>query len=276
MVSLDPLYGYGTGAASASSMYASDPVLAGVGDNALYGQMFFDNYRNGLESLEMQSSLLDGTYGEPGQIQAGSVDIAGLMQSIRQIDEEQMDYNMRQAEKYRLNGAQTNAPYNLMNFSAMALQSKIIENEQDQIPGALRDFIEAYRQACDPEGQMDEKTLLSSAAIEYHKITGKNLITDIRENGSSSFMAGFINSATFGLFGSRYSADDTIAQLDGQPVSSSSKNLKKAGRTAGGIVAGAGSGAALGAAIGTFGGPIGWGAGAIVGGIIGGLCGLFT
>ena len=158
-----------------------------------------------------------------------------------------------------------------MNFAAQALQTKILEDEQAQIYPALMAFVEAYKTACDPDGTMDEKTLLASACAEYQKITGNNLLADIKANSSGSFMNGFIRSATFGLFGQKQTADETTAQITGQEVSESSKNWKKAGKVAGKTA----SCAAIGAGIGACFGGIGAGPGAVVGAVVGFVWGLF-
>ena len=270
-IGVDPLYGYGTSAAAASAPCASDPISALSQDASAMAQPMLDAYTAQIQALDQQASIFGGDYMSNGSTTPVTLDATSAYRQMREIQQEQMDYNMRQAEQYRLNQAQVNAQYNNMNFAAQALQAKILEDEQAQIYPALMDFVAAYKTACDPDGTMDQKTLLASACAEYQKITGNNLLADIKANSSGAFMNGFIRSATFGLFGQRQSADETIAQITGQEVSESSKNWKKTGKVAGKTATCAGIGAGIGAC---FGG-IGAGPGAAIGAVVGFVWGLF-
>lgn len=270
-IGLDPLYGYGTSAAAASSPCASDPISAMSQDASAMAQPFLDAYDAQLQALDQQGSIFSGDYMSNGSTVPVTLDATSAYRQMREIQQEQMDYNMRQAEQYRLNQAQVNAQYNNMNFAAQALQAKIVEDEQAQIFPALMDFVAAYKTACDPNGTMDQKTLLASACAEYQKITGTNLLAEIKANSSGSFMNGFIRSATFGLFGQRQSADETIAQITGQEVSESSRNWKRAGKVTGKTATCAGIGAAIGSIV-----PgVGTGVCAGIGAAIGFVWGLF-
>ena len=270
-IGVDPLYGYGSGAAAASSMCASNPIMALSQDASTMAQPMLDAYAAQLAAAEQQSSIFGGDYMTDGSINPATLDATSAYRQMRELQEEQMNYNMRQAEQYRLNQAQVSAQYNNMNFAAQALQTKILEDEQAQIYPALMAFVEAYKTACDPDGTMDEKTLLASACAEYQKITGNNLLADIKANSSGSFMNGFIRSATFGLFGQKQSADETIAQITGQEVSESSQNWKRVGKVSGKTA----SCAAIGAGIGACFGGIGAGPGAAIGAVVGFVWGLF-
>lgn len=270
-IGVDPLYGYGTSAAAASAPCASDPISALSQDASTMAQPMLDAYTAQIQALDQQASIFGGDYMSNGSTAPVTLDATSAYRQMREIQQEQMDYNMRQAEQYRLNQAQVNAQYNNMNFAAQALQAKIVEDEQAQIFPALMDFVAAYKTACDPDGTMDQKTLLASACAEYQKITGTNLIAEIKNNSKGSFMTGFVRSATFGLFGQKQTADETIAQITGQEVSQSSKDYKSAGTILGKVA----DGAAIGAGIGVWAEGVGAIPGAIVGGLVGGVVGIF-
>ena len=279
-VGVDPLYGYGTGSMAASSLYASNPAMAMSSDaSSTIMPFMFADYDNNATALAQQNSLMNGNYMNDFNVSPSQIDIAGTYRQIREMQEDQMNYNMRQAELYRLNSAQANSHYNNLSFAAHNLAIKVIEDEQAQIMPALMEFVRVYKQACDPEGKMDQRTLLASACAEYQKITGTDLLESIKANSKGPFWNSFIRTATCGLFGQRQSSDETLAEITGQTVSESSRKYKKAGSTLGGAVGGAAVGWAVGATTAlatgaTFGSAICPGIGTAIGAGIGLLAGL--
>ncbi len=274
---MDPFVLQGAGAyggngsmAAAGTVTGVDSLPAITNTNDMLMFPFLDNYRAQLDSFDATSGNLDYTY--PGRIGMAPVDTSQMYTQMQRTQEQMMDFNMRQQQRYRYNNAEVTAPLNKLTLAATTLQSKILENEQDQIEGALQAFVQAYRQAYDPEGTMDNETALANAVTEYQKLTGKSLLADIKDNGSSAFMSGFVRSATFGLFGDRTTADENIAKVTGQPVSEASKKWHTVGRVAGKAATGAAAGAAIGAAVTSWSG--GWGA--IIGAVVGGIWGFLS
>lgn len=176
-------------------------------------------------------------------------------------------YQLEQATRARQDNLIASAPMERIGTTAMMLQEKIAQNEQDQIPAALQAFKQAVREAYDPEGTADDETITARALNIYQQQTGRSLLADIRENGHGDFMHGFLNSALFGLFGQNNSTEDTISEITGQPKSSQAQKMEKAGKVAGGVAMGAAAGAV--AAI--WGGPIC----AAIGGVVGAIYGFF-
>ena len=264
---MDPFVLQGAGAyggngsmAAASTVTGVDSLPAITNTNDMLMFPFLDNYRAQLDSFDATSGNLDYTY--PGRIGMAPVDTSQMYTQMQRTQEQMMDFNMRQQQRYRYNNAEVTAPLNKLTLAATTLQSKILENEQDQIEGALQAFVQAYRQAYDPEGTMDNETALANAV----------LLADIKDNGSSAFMSGFVRSATFGLFGDRTTADENIAKVTGQPVSEASKKWHTVGRVAGKAATGAAAGATIGAAVTSWSG--GWGA--IIGAVVGGIWGFLS
>lgn len=178
-------------------------------------------------------------------------------------------YNMEQQERMRRESLISSAPIEKIQTAAMILQEKIAQNEQDQIRDAFNAFVQSIRAAYDPDGQADEGAIKARAISEYQRLTGRNLLADIRENGSTDFSNGLIRGATFGLLGNQNSTEDNIEYITGQAKSPNSEKLEKTGSTLGGAAAGA----AAGAAIGTLcGGPL---VGTVIGAVIGGAIGFF-
>jgi hypothetical protein len=179
-------------------------------------------------------------------------------------------YNIQQNMRYRQEQLAANAPFEKIAAATQVLQGKIAQNEQDQIPGALAAFYESIKEAYDPEGTADEATIKARALGVYQSQTGRNLIADIKACGNSSIVQGFLNGLAFGIFGQNTTAEENIAQITDQPVSSSEKNMQKVGETTGY----AATGALMGAGVGAFFGGIGAGPGALVGAGVGAVYGL--
>lgn len=180
-------------------------------------------------------------------------------------------YQLEQAMRARQDNLIASAPMERIGTTAMMLQEKIAQNEQDQIPAALQAFKQAVREAYDPEGTADDETITARALNIYQQQTGRSLLADIRENGHGDFMHGFLNTALFGLFGQNNSTEDTISEITGQPKSTQAQKIEKVGKVTGGIATGAATGALVGSVVPV----IGTGIGAVAGAIIGGIASIF-
>lgn len=272
---MDPLLVQGLGAygstgssAAAATMTGVDSLPAITNTNDMLMFPFLNNYRAQLDSYDATSGNLDYTY--PGYPGVAPIDTSKMYEQMQRTQEQMMDFNMQQQQRYRYNNAELSAPVNRLALAATTLQSKIVENEQDQVEGALQAFVQAYRQAYDPNGVMDNDTALANAVTEYQRLTGKSLMADLKDNGSSAFMSGFVRSATFGLFGDRTTVAENISKITGQPVSETSQKWHTVGRIAGKAATCAATGAAIGTACGF---P---GVGTLVGGILGGIWGFLS
>ena len=129
--------------------------------------------------------------------------------------------------------------------------------------------MDAVRAAYDPEGKADDATIMAKARILYQQQTRSNLLDDIKANGHSPFMQGFINTFSLGLF-KQNTPDETISKITGQPVSTSSSNSKNLGKAAG-----VASWTAIGAGVGSVVPGVGTTLGACVGFGIGVLSSIF-
>ena len=253
-----------TGVATASGVN-SLPQITSTNDMLMFP--FLQNYKAQLDSYDVTGNVNNIVPTSP------SMPVMDTYKMYEQIQENMMDFNLHQQERYRYNSAEVTAPMNKLTIAAQSLQAKVVGNEQDQIQGALAAFVQSYKQAYDPEGKMDDETALANAVAEYQKITGESLIASIKNNGNSSFMSGFIKAATFGLFGNRTTADENIAQIEKQPVSENSRKWNVAGKVTGRAATGLIAGAVIGFCIG---GPAGSAIGAKIGTTIGGLWGYFS
>lgn len=239
---------------------------------------FVQDYANSVSQMDFENEFVipARTYsynpGVSGTGTGGSVfNMDEHLEKLRENQQKMREYNMQRQVQERQDALVQMAPMEKLAAAAQDLKTKIVENEQEQIPQALAVYMEAIRTAYDPENKADDETIMAKARALYKQQTGSDLILDIKENGHSSFFQGFINGATLGIFGQR-TTDETISEITGQDVSTSSRNSKKAGKTAGGAV----TGAAVGAGIGSIVPVVGTGVGAVVGGIVGGLIGLFS
>lgn len=190
--------------------------------------------------------------------------------NMKQYQQFYNDYYIDQQSMYRNQQLQVNAPMNSVQQSARNLKDKIVQNEQDQIQGAFKSYVESVAQAYG--GEANDRNVINQALALYTQMNGGvTLEQDLRIAGHGSLLQGIISGLTFGLYGNK-SAEDNISEITGQPVGTD-ENIKK---KAGGFLGGAATGAAAGAAIGACFAGIGAIPGAIGGAIIGGLAGLFT
>lgn len=259
-----------------------DPILATTGytpsSAALPGIMsrteammfpYIQQYTNYVNQMDLYNSLglpygscnynTNPVFGAQG---TGNFDMTQHLNQLAENRQRMSEYNRARMVQERQEGLALSAPIERVKTAAEDLQRKIVENEQNQIPQALASYLAAVRAAYDPEGVADEKTIMDRARELYKEQTGTDIISSIKDNAHSSFLQGFINGSTFGFFG-QHSADETISDITGQEVSTTSRNLKIAGKATGGAAVCAGVGACIGGI-----------PGAIIGGIVGAIGGL--
>ena len=271
-----------------------DPIMAYSGytpsSMALPGMMsrteqmmmpYMSSWNDYVTQMDLQNSMgvplsVSPCATQTGTTQGTNGSVFNMEEHLAQIAEQaqrMQQYQIQQQAQARQNSLVELAPMERLKTAAMDLKTKIDENEQQQITQALAIYMQAVRDAFDPDGTADPETIKTKARVLYEQQTGQDLILEIKENGHSPFGQGFINGATFGIFAQRTS-DETISQITGQEVSTTSKNLKKAGDTAGFAAGGAVVGAVLGAMIcGIPSGGAGAPAGAWLGAKLGAACG---
>lgn len=124
----------------------------------------------------------------------------------------------------RINGAME-----AIQETAANLKDKINHNEQDQVKEAYEKYLEAVKNAY---GDASEEELNSRALALYGQLSGVSLVQDLRNNGHTSFLQGFIQSISLGTYG-RKSAEDNIAEITHQKVPTGEKTEQNIGRAAG-------------------------------------------
>lgn len=143
-------------------------------------------------------------------------------------------YNIDQQKMQRNADLQINGSMESIQTAAHDLKDKIEHNEQDQIKQAYDAYIDAVRHAY---GEGTEEEITSRALTLYNQMNGKTLIQDLRNSGHSSFVQGFIQSMTLGMY-AQNSSEDNIAAVTGQPVGTKEKVKQNVGRVAGAVALG--------------------------------------
>lgn len=215
----------------------------------------------GLDTLGLNPMLSMNGSVMPG-MGFGGYDYSQYYNNAKEWLNFQNEYGLLTVQNQRNFNVKSGAPEAAVTSAISNLQMKITGNEQEQIIGAIENLKNALRMKY-PDAT--EQEINSFVAAEYQNATGTTLVGDIKGYGSTSFGQGFKQGIGFGLFADKYTADETISRLTGQPVSRTDDMQKVAGQYAGSATAGA----AVGAAIGLIGGPAGAAIGALVGGGIG-------
>lgn len=231
---------------------------------------FLQEYRNRVSSLcDSDMMSLNGSI-YPNFTGTGAFNYDQYYEQMRRNQDSMMDNNLHNTQRMRQYDFQANSAQLKIKEAAVTLHEKICQNEQDQVKDALNAFINTVKETYAPNGGVDDIQILAYAEDLYKQTNGgKSLRDDIRENGHGSFVHGFLQSVTFGLYDNT-TPEENISNFTGQPVGNKEKAYKKAGNTAGGMAAGATTGAIVGGLVIPV---IGAGVGAIIGGAIGGIIG---
>ena len=198
---------------------------------------YINDYANYVNQMDFQNTMGIPMSVSPYSRQyqtsmGGNCSVFNMEEHLAQLSENQQrmqEHRIQELERGRQNALTEMAPMEKLAVAAEDLKAKIVDNEQKQIPQALAVYLEAIRAAYDPDGTADEETIMAKARTLYKEQTGTDLISDIKDNAHSSFGQGFINGATFGIFGQQ-TADETISGITNQEVSTTSRNLKRAGK----------------------------------------------
>lgn len=140
----------------------------------------------------------------------------------------QINYQQRTREAdITLNAAQRSLKQNGKN-----LRNKIVTNEQDQVMNAFNKYVESVQEYYGDKGSYED--LKNTALDTYEQQFGKDIQTELRENGSDSYWHGVKKVASLG-FASKRSAEDNIALITGQPKGKTEKYKEWAGNATAGI-----------------------------------------
>ena len=221
-------------------------------------------YNSRIAQFDSNSNAGNGYY--PGlysshPIQVPSFNYDNYWDQMVQNQDRMYENTIRQRQSWNRMDAEINGPLYGISEAADVLRDKVLQNEQDQIQEALFAYKQAIKDAYYQGQDIDDRTLTALAKDQYRKRFGTRLEDDIRNNANSNFGNGFVRTATFGIFGDKISAEENIAQINNQPVSSKSKTMKVLGKCTGALTT-----TAAGALIGVCcGGPVGAAIGAAVG-----------
>lgn len=201
-----------------------------------YTPSFMPNYSD-IDDLDMISnpySMYGSIFGMNGAIppamNTGFDPNKSYFDNMKDYQKQWNDYYVDQQKINRQNEVQVNAPMEAIRETASNLKDKILHDEQDQIEAAYKKYYNSVKNAY---GDASEEEINSRALSLYTQLNGgKTLIQDLRENGHSSFLQGFIQTATLGLYAQK-SAEDNIADITNQEVPMGEKVLQNIGRIAG-------------------------------------------
>ncbi len=199
-----------------------------------------------LDSLDLNYSTypygMNGMYGgsifsTPYMYGGGGMNNQEYFNNMKQYQQFYNNYNLEQQQMYRNMDLKLNGSMEAIKETASNLRDKILHNEQDQIMETYKNYVAAVRNAY---GDGTAEEINSRALSLYTQLTGKTLIQDLRDNGHDSFLQGFIQTLTLGMY-SRNSVEDNISAITGQSVPSGEKLEQNIGRVGGAVAMGAGA-----------------------------------
>lgn len=230
------------------STYNNQVALNDLTDLDLYSPIGMANPMFG-----MNGSIFSGGFGSPigniGSIGMGmspmmpvmptfSGGTAGSYEDYYKNYEKYQDFminnQVRQQQKMRNADLRLNSPQEGIARQAAILHEKIVQNEQQQIQNAYKEYLQSVK-AMYGNGSADE--ISNRAVTLYKQLTGIELTDDIRQHGNSSFKQGLLQTLTLG-FADNKTAEENISDMTGQPVGRSEKAKKIAGNLLGGAVFG--------------------------------------
>ncbi len=144
------------------------------------------------------------------------------------------DRNAKYIEKGRANDMRVNGPLEAAQYAADAVREKIVKDDQPQIKIAFEKYKAALVKLYPEYAKLDDKVLSAKAMELYKERNGIGFKDDIRANSSNIFMQKFLHGATFGLC-FKGSAEETISDITGNPMSNEDRLKSAVGTTAGGL-----------------------------------------
>lgn len=223
--------------------------MAGENISAINGMYnpysMYNNYINyaglstmyDIDGMSMNGSLFGGGYMPFMPSFGGGMNYDSYRQYYKDNLNFTSDMQLLNIQNQRSNELKINSPYEGIQKAAAVLNEKIVANEQEQIQGALQNYITAVKHAYPDDSDTD---VINRATSMYKQIYNASLTDDIRKYGSNSFTHGLLKAVTFGWWHNK-TAEQNISDITGQPVSRK-ENLKEIGGLAvgGSAVAGVG------------------------------------
>jgi len=139
------------------------------------------------------------------------------------------NYYVDSQKMQRNNDVRLNGAMEAIQETAANLRDKIAQNEQDQIPEAYQNYLNAVKNAY---GDASQEEINSRALSLYTQLTGKTVVQDLRDHGHSSLLQGLLQTVTLNTY-CRRSAEDNIAEITHQSVPLGEKTEQNIGRIAG-------------------------------------------
>lgn len=205
-----------------SNSFLTDDLFAGAYSNYMYNPM-----------MSMDGSLF-GSMFNPYMMPFTGGTTTNWMQQMDQWQDYNIDRQVRYSQKNRNADLKINSTMEGIQDAGAILSKKIHQDEQEQIIPALNNYLAAVRAAY-PDGTDEE--IINRAKSLYKQQFGVELTDDIRANGKDSLTQGFLQAVTFGLEDNK-TAEENIAEIDGQAVGRKDSTKKLLGRAAGGAAIG--------------------------------------
>lgn len=208
-------------------------MMGNYSSSFLTDDLFAGTYSNYDPTMSMDCSLFDGMI-NPYMMPFTGGTTTNWMQQMDQWQDYNIDRQVRYSQKTRDADLKMNSYMEGIQDAGAILSKKIHQDEQEQIIPALKNYLAAVKAAY-PDGTNEE--ILNRAKSLYKQQFGVELTDDIRANGKDSLTQGFLQAVSFG-FADGKTAEENIAEIDGQPVGKKDKNKKIIGRAAGGAAIG--------------------------------------
>ncbi|MDR1167647.1 MAG: hypothetical protein LBK53_01980 [Heliobacteriaceae bacterium] len=209
--------------------------IYGMYPNWYQNQVAFDDMYNDYTvnpAMSMNGSLFGMPF-MPGF--TGAMDPASYMRQYRDYNHAMVENQVALQQDQRLADINLNGPQEGVRGRAALLHDKILQDEQEQIVPAFKDYIASVKNLYP---NADEKAVFSRAMTMYAQQYGKSFLEDIREHSDSSFVQGLYQAISFGFGADNRTAEENIAELTGQPVSRGENAKKGLGRVVGGATLG--------------------------------------
>lgn len=213
------------------NIYNNQVALNDLTDMDLYTPLGMAN-----PMMSMNGSIFGGGYGMYPAMPAfgGGYNYEDYYKNYEKYQDFMIDNQVRRQQKMRNADLRLNSPQEGIAKQATYLHEKIMQNEQQQIQEAYRNYIESVRNMY---GDASPEEIANRASTLYAQQYGCSITDDIRKYGRGSFTQGFLQTLTLGL-ADKKTAEENVSELTGQPVGRSERGKKIAGNIVGGAVFG--------------------------------------
>ncbi len=229
------------------SMYALPymPMTYPLGGDSYSNQVFlndmtglnlftppFNSFMPGVfPGMSMNDSLFNYNYSMPYSMPYCMPGNNTYYQNMEKYYENMMNSQISYQQKTREADITLNAAQRSLRQNGKNLRGKIVTDEQDQVMTAFNKYVESVQEYYGDKGSYED--LKNTALDTYEQQFGKDIQTELRENGCNSYLHGLKKVGTLGL-ASKRSAEDNIALITGQPKGKSEKYKEWAGNATAG------------------------------------------